>query len=708
MGHVQSETTEELAWLRAENRLLRRYLGTLGDIALAGELPLPDLLQRIVEIARDLLHARYAALGVLDGHGRVTALYTAGLSAEERAAIPHLPVGAGLLGYIIRERRIVRCRRIADHPASVGFPPNHPVMTSFIGGPIARGEVVYGNLYLTDRIGAEEFSPEDAELLDLLARQSAVAIENAQRFARARREEQTTRALFEIGKALSALAEPRAVIETAVRAALDLLGAEVAGLALREDEPSGAPRISWAVLRGSLFHLREGAPVPAGGSLVGQVFETGIPLVLDDLSTRELTAGTNPLLDQEGIASLVLVPLGGEARPRGVLMVGWRAPGAVPDGAGEVLARLADRVAIALAQAELRAREQAALRQSETERLSLEAIFDSLRDAIVTTDLAERVVRLNHQAARWAGADVTGRPISEVFRLLSEKEEHARSRAPASRAGEDDVVLMLPSGEQIPVEHISAPIRDATGEVRGAVHVFRDLRPQREVEQLKANIISLVSHELRTPLSHIKGYASSLLQPDVEWDPETQRDFIASIERQADRLARLISDLLEISRLDAGGTARLEPVAVAPATLIERGLRQAEPFLGNHPITVDLASDLPLVRADPSHLERVLSNLVENAAKYSPDGAPIRINVTYDPPQVTFAVADCGPGLTADEKAHLFERFYRSPRVKHRTPGTGLGLAICKEIIQAHGGQIWAESVEGHGSTFRFTLPLAD
>lgn len=697
MNQAETEAIESIAHLQTENRLLRTYLATLGDIALAGELPLRELLQRIVEIAKELLHARYAALGVFDERGRVTEFFTAGLTAEERAAIPHLPVGAGLLGYIVRERRIVRCARIADHPASVGFPPNHPVMTSFIGGPISRGDVVYGNLYLADRIGADEFSPEDAEMLALLARQSAVAIENAQRFARARREEQTTRTLSEIGQALSALADPRAVIEFAVRSALDLLGAEVAGLALREDEPGGPGRITWAVLHGTLLRLRQGTSVPTRGSLIGQTFEAGAPLEISDLTTHPVAAGANPVVDQEGIRSLVLVPLSGESKPRGVLMVGWRTPGAIPDGARDVLARLADRVAIALAQAELRAREQAALRQSETERLSLEAIFDSLRDAIVTTDLKGRIVRLNRQANRWAGGDVTGRPIAEVFRLLEEREQSS-AHSTATRPEGNDLVLVLPSNEPIPVEHISAPIRDANGEIRGTVQVFRDLRPQREVEQLKANIISLVSHELRTPLSHIKGYASSLLQPDVEWDAETQHDFIASIERQADRLARLINDLLEISRLDAGGTARLEPVAVAPATLIERGLRQAEPFLGSHPVTVDLSPDLPLVRADPNHLERVLSNLVENAAKYSPDGAPITVSVTHDPPVVTFAVTDRGPGLTADEHAHLFERFYRSPRVKHRTPGTGLGLAICKEIIQAHGGRIWAESVEGCGA----------
>jgi two-component system sensor histidine kinase KdpD len=240
---------------------------------------------------------------------------------------------------------------------------------------------------------------------------------------------------------------------------------------------------------------------------------------------------------------------------------------------------------------------------------------------------------------------------------------------------------------------------------RQAAIAIENARRLAEVERLKADIIALVSHELRTPLSHIKGYASTLLQPDVEWDAATQRDFIASIERQADRLARLISDLLEISRLDAGGAAQMERVPTEPAPLVERGLRRVAPGVGDHPILTRIAPDLPSVRADPGHVERVLTNLIENAAKYSPAGEPIVVEVEPGDGEVVFSVRDRGPGLTAEEEAHLFERFYRSPRVRHRTPGTGLGLAICREIVRAHGGRIWAESAEGRGSTFAFTLP---
>jgi PAS domain S-box-containing protein len=693
--------------LRAQNATLRRYLSTLGDLTLTGEVPLDDLLQRIVDTAQTLLGARYAALAVFDPHRRVKQFYTAGLTTEERTQIGALPVGAGLLGLIVQERRIVRIGRMADHPASVGFPANHPSMTSFLGGPIARGEKIYGNLYLTDRLGAREFSADDEELLALLANQAAIAIENAQRFARVRRDERTTRSLFQIGRSLASLSHPAALVDLVVRETRRLLEADLVALGLRDHD---SPTLQWAVIDGSIAADAGLRSVPLGASVAGDVIAKGIVFKSNDLSELLTEPGANPFLTAEHLRSVIVVPIGesGE-RHRGALLAGWRRPQALPDDAQDILERLADRAAIALAQAKLHQREQTALHQSQVERANLEAIFDSMADAVFTTDPQGRLLRLNRRAAAWAertAADAIGRPVADVFPLADELGRPSVTTPKLAQPFSESSLLQL-GGEAIPVERVVSSIRDARGNVAGTLQVLRDLRPQREVEQLKANIISLVSHELRTPLSHIKGYASSLLQPDVEWDLETQRDFIASIERQADRLARLIGDLLEISQLDAGGTARLEREPVAPTTLVERGLRQAAPNATAHPMHTDLAADLPLVLADASHIERVLSNLVENAAKYSPEGAPIAVKVRRDGDVVVFAVHDQGTGLTDEEKQHLFERFYRSPRVKHRTPGTGLGLAICREIIRAHGGKIWAESVEGDGSVFRFTLPVA-
>ena len=699
-----SPPTATLHQLRSENAVLRQHLATLGQISLAGELPRDDLLQQIVETGRALLNARFAALGLFDSHQRVTHFFTSGLSIEQRLRIGTLPVGSGLLGHIVQVRRIVRVPRISGHPMSVGFPPGHPPMTSFLGGPIARGDRVYGNLYLTDRLGAEEFSSDDELLLSLLASQAAAAIENAERFASAREDERTTQALFDVGRALATMTVPKDIVDLIAAQAINLLGSDVACVGLR-DPDSGA--LSWTI-------VAEGVAVPSGDRLqplltflADEVLRTGKTMRCDDLVELTNVVGSDALLFGDRLRSVVAVSLGQSARSPGIVLAAWRKPGAIPPKCHLVLDRLADRAAIAIAQAQLHAREQAATRLAQVERSNLEVIFDSLTDAVYTTDLTDRLVRVNHRAIIWSGcdrADAIGQPAAQVFRLVNDtRVELPQPLDPSVMTGE--INLVVANGDLLPVELLVSAIRDSWGETVGKVHVLRDLRPQREVEQLKANIISLVSHELRTPLSHIKGYASSLLQTDVTWDSETQHDFIVSIERQADRLARLITDLLEISRLDAGGTASMELVPIHPSALVERGIRLVSHSTANHLVSMSVSATLPRVIADSRHLERVLGNLIENAAKYSTDGSPILIDVSERVGFLVFAVHDRGPGLTADEKIHLFERFYRSPRVKHRTPGTGLGLAICYEIVKSHGGEIWVESVEGQGSVFRFTLP---
>ena len=687
----------------SEKATLRHYLTVLGEIGLAGDVPLDALLQQIVDRARELLNARYAALGVFDSFGQLSQLFSSGMSPEERENIGNLPGGTGLFGLIATERRIIRVPRIADHPRSIGFPANHPPMTSFLGGPISRNGKAYGNLYFTDRQGAEEFTSADEEILHLLCEQAALAIENTERFASLRRSERAIRALFEASRTLASLDEPAAVLEQTAQEARRILTADVAGLCLRE---TGGKTLRWSFVDGSSSGFDHDASIQIDNSIAGQVIVTGQHFVSSDLSSEGEAAPANRFLSLEKVRSVVVVPLGAAKPSRGALMVGWRRPGDPPEQASEILDQLADRAELALARAELHAREQVALHQSQVERSSLEAIFDSMTDAVLTTDLDGRIVRMNRRAYTWAGraaADVTGQRVSDVFQLV---DEVGQTQSTADLRSPDlEITLIRSDGERVPVERVISRITGTDGQTLGTVQVIRDLRPQREVEQLKANIVSLVSHELRTPLSHIKGYASSLLQPDVQWDAETQRDFIASIDRQADRLARLISDLLEISRLDAGGTATMERIPIAATALVERGIRQAEPNALGHPIETIIPADLPLVFADASHIERVLSNLIENAAKYSPSGSTITVELAARPESVVFAVHDRGTGLTPEEMSHLFERFYRSPRVKHRTPGTGLGLAICREIVQAQGGKIWADTVEGEGSSFRFSLP---
>ncbi len=258
------------------------------------------------------------------------------------------------------------------------------------------------------------------------------------------------------------------------------------------------------------------------------------------------------------------------------------------------------------------------------------------------------------------------------------------------------------------VEVASGHIFDERGEIDGVVHIYRDLTPRRKAEELKEAFLSMVSHELKTPLNHIKGFASTLLQTDVEWDPATQREFLEVIDREADRLAWLVDNLLEFSRLQAEGKEALRPERIHPQDVLDEALEQMAPSLRDHVLRVRTAPDLPVLWADPLALRRILVNLLDNAAKYSRPGSEIEVEIRREGGALLFQVRDQGIGIPPEEQDRIFDRFYRGRGPTRRTAGTGLGLAICRSLVEAHGGRIWVESAPGQGSTFSFLIPLRE
>jgi K+-sensing histidine kinase KdpD len=230
----------------------------------------------------------------------------------------------------------------------------------------------------------------------------------------------------------------------------------------------------------------------------------------------------------------------------------------------------------------------------------------------------------------------------------------------------------------------------------------------RELDRLKSELLSTVSHELRTPLASIKGYAGTLLRSDVAWDDDTRREFLQIIDEESDRLGELIEDLLQMSQIEAG-ILRIDPQPVKLPRLTQRVVKKARSSSDKHSFNVTFANDFPQVHADARRLEQVLRNLVENAVKYSPEGGTVTVRGDVEGKQAIVSVSDEGIGIASEDLARVFDRFYRADGdAVRRAGGTGLGLSICQGIVQVHGGRIWAESQPGAGSTFRFTLPLAD
>ncbi len=230
------------------------------------------------------------------------------------------------------------------------------------------------------------------------------------------------------------------------------------------------------------------------------------------------------------------------------------------------------------------------------------------------------------------------------------------------------------------------------------------LEAQRELARMQDEFISTISHELRTPLGMIKGYVTTLMREDTNWDSETRLEFLEIVDEEADRLRELIDNLLDSSRLETGTLGMtLEPTKLS--TIIRDSVSRTQAVYPNMQVEIDIGDDIPVLQADPTRIAQVMDNLLSNANKYAP-GSPIAVASDRRDNVVEIGVQDGGPGIPPEHVPHLFERFYRVPEQTSNVRGTGLGLYICRKIIEAHSGEIGVESQEGSGTRIFFTLPI--
>src|SRR5688572_121829 len=263
--------------------------------------------------------------------------------------------------------------------------------------------------------------------------------------------------------------------------------------------------------------------------------------------------------------------------------------------------------------------------------------------------------------------------------------------------------LERPLPPPLPVGVTYAPLLSEDGKLRNIIVTVRDITHFRTADEIKATFISIVSHELRTPVALIKGYASTLRRDDAKWDKSTISDSLAVIEEEADRLSKMIDDLLDASRLQAGGLP-LSRGDVALPNLAKRVAEKLTTQATQHTIVTDFPENFPIILADETRIEQVLINLVSNALKYASQGE-IQITGQVRPEQVVLCVSDQGPGIEAKDLPYIFDRFYRSTNAVKQTKGAGLGLYLARAIVEAHGGRIWADPKPDAGARICFSLP---
>jgi signal transduction histidine kinase len=427
----------------------------------------------------------------------------------------------------------------------------------------------------------------------------------------------------------------------------------------------------------------------------------------DDAPTRidDLEVGRTWIRSIPGGRAIAL----SETDPAMLLAV-WPQPGDALDDDGLRIALLArHELAVAFTGARLR-------EDLEDERHELGAIVDGATDLILQVDADNRVVRLNPAGERLLGttaADAIGRTCADVLGC-EVAGGHGMKDCPLAevRSSGDPIAYRetaVRGGAGSPVRvagsYAAAPSTPGPGTRTTAI--LRDLSAARTLEELREGFVATVSHELRTPLALIRGYAETLLH--LELEPEEQRSYVRRIDEASGRLAALVEQVLDVTHLQADPLI-LERSTTTLASLVARLRGELDVAGGAERLVVAIPGDLPPLDADVGRVGQVLSNLVDNARKYAPDGSPIVIGAAVDGAWLAVTVDDEGVGVPDAERDLVTEPFHRAWNVREsRIPGTGLGLFICRRLVEAHGGRLDVlDRPDGRaGTRVRFTLPLA-
>ena len=342
------------------------------------------------------------------------------------------------------------------------------------------------------------------------------------------------------------------------------------------------------------------------------------------------------------------------------------------------------------------------IKELEKERATLEAVLQKMTDGVLIVDARGDIQLVNPAAEKMfliSQSSSINRPLIEIIRHHQPVEMWQRCQESGETQNIDFEV-----GSRLSLHGIATSLSPViTG---STLLLFQDMTRQRQIETMRRDFISNVSHELRTPLAALKALTETLQAGALD-DPPAARRFLEQMETEVDSLSLMVSELLELSRIESGRVP-LNRVATRPIEIVipayERLRLQAE--RAGLSLTVDCPDDLPNVLADASRVQQALVNLLHNAIKFTSSGGQVILRTVQQDREILFCVTDTGIGIAAEDLARIFERFYKVDRSR-ATSGTGLGLAIARHLVEAHGGRIWAESEVGKGSTFYFTIPIA-
>jgi len=713
--HATEETNQALVRLRAIYDLLQALGTTLTDAN--------EVFARLTSELGRALDADHCALWLSDlGQPEAAALYVRDPSAT--LALPECAKDA-VFGEVLAQGRSHVLTAGQELTSCEVALLDRLQASSLLLAPFVVQEIPIGVLTLGRPADSVPFDKTEITLVESVVSQAEIAVQNAGLYEEIRvlnrslevrvasrtreleREKERLETLYAVGQELSTSLDVRAVLEETLQHIARAVGAEH-GTILVYDQEAGT--LSDGAQMGSALPAMAGdhaISLDAAMGLIRRAIEERSHVLVPD--TRQ-EAEWLPL-DQEGTGphSLIVSPLTVGQDVRGVLVVAADAAHAFDRDQQRLVAASAHQIAQAMNNALLYRREQ-------TERTKTQAVLQSIADGVIVNDTQDNVIAINSAAEEILNQGqevVLGQSVWQLFDIF---EPNGRgdalaaltqiTSAPLSWVGRV-VETTLQVREKIISAHMT-PVVGANQQPLGAVTALRDITHEVEADRAKSEFVSTVSHELRTPLTSIKGYSDLLFAGAVGPINDQQKHFLDIIRNNADRLTALINDLLDISRIESGRIKLdIEPQQLDDIVHdVTDSLRDAIVDKGLD-FELDISQDLPQVMGDRTRLVQIVTNLVNNAYKYTDEGW-IRVALSQLDGAVRLDVADTGIGISTEDQSKIFERFYRADTpVMEGRGGTGLGLAITKELVELHGGRMWVTSEVGTGSTFTVVLPAA-
>lgn len=591
--------------------------------------------------------------------------------------------------------------------------------------PLRIGPETIGVLELMNLGHRPPLRREDLQVLQTFSNLAAGAIKNAQLHAQMQAHQRRLEAFGAIGTAVSTAADVDELMSNVLDVILGVVAAPGGTLLLLD--PGRAVLDIGAQRALPPAYLAAFAEQPVAGAACEEAVRYGQPV------RRPLIAEAGEeLLIEAGFAACAHVPLLAGGTVVGIVSI--YGDQLLPDRLDvQALMMMSSLIGFAIANVRL-------YNESQTERRKLAALINSIAEGVVLCDQHGRLVLANQSAMELLSIERLPfqQTISEMadFYAIRDVDDLPLpvERLPLARALSGEVfhdyrVLSRgASGEDTVLSFSGAPVYDDEGAVEGAVVIFRDVTTSQKLERAKDDFLAVAAHELRSPLAAVRGYADLLLRRSAkrEEDPAELRG-LTILGQQVTHMLRLVDNLLDVSRLDADQLS-LAPQQVNLVALAQQVIEQQRPAAGERDLVLDCAESELVVSCDALRIRQVLTNLVGNAIRYSPNGTTVAVRIRADrsdrvaqrhpafaaalrnvhwpepAPLALVQVQDQGGGIPEDQTPRLFRRYSRG--AKRAGEGLGLGLYLSKEFITRHGGEIWVESCEGQGSTFLFTLPL--